>query len=400
MLRATTPDLLVAAVAVATFAALAVPRVRGVPLSRALTAGLGAVAVVALGGLSPAAAFASVDPTTLLLVFGMLVHVEALSTSGVYGWAAAALANRAATTRRLTLGATCLAAGLSAVALNDATVILLAPVVLDAAATADADPTLPGIGLVVGANVGSLATPLGNPQNAYILARSAVSAGEFVRRLAPVAVVCLGLALLVLVPFTDRRRLPSVPEPSFDRGWAALGGGFLVGTLLLLVALPEIDAGALAAGTALAHLGAVQVGRRVPADEILERLDWGVLVLFVGLFVLTGAIRDDAVFVALLNTVEGAGVVGRTAAAFGLSAVVSNVPAVLLLAPVTAGETAWLRLAAVSTLAGNATPVASAATLIVLERARQSDQRLSILRLVAIGLPVSVLTTAVAVVLV
>ncbi|EMA40659.1 SLC13 family permease [Halococcus hamelinensis] len=400
MLRATTPDLLVAAVVVATFLALAVPRVRGVPLSRALTAGLGAVAVVALGGLSPEAAFASVDPTTLLLVFGMLVHVEALSTSGVYGWAAAGLANRAATTRRLTLGAACLAAGLSAVALNDATVILLAPVVLDAAATADADPTLPGVGLVVGANVGSLATPLGNPQNAYILARSAVSAGEFVRRLAPVAVVCLGLALLVLVPFTDRRRLPPVPEPSFDRGWAALGGGFLVGTLLLLVALPDIDAGALAAGTALTHLGAVQVGRRVPADEVLERLDWGVLVLFVGLFVLTGAIRGDAVFVALLNTVEGAGVAGRAAAAFGLSAVVSNVPAVLLLAPVTVGETEWLRLAAVSTLAGNATPVASAATLIVLERARRSGQRLSVPRLVAIGLPISVLTTLVAVVLV
>jgi Na+/H+ antiporter NhaD/arsenite permease-like protein len=170
--------------------------------------------------------------------------------------------------------------------------------------------------------------------------------------------------------------------------------------LLLLVALPDVDAGALAAGTALIHLGAVQVGRRVPADEVLERLDWGVLVLFVGLFVLTGAIRGDAVFATLLNAVEGAGVVDRTAAAFGLSAVVSNVPAVLLLAPVTAGETEWLRLAAVSTLAGNATPVASAATLIVLERARRSGQRLSVPRLVAIGLPISVLTTLVAVVLV
>ena len=87
-------------------------------------------------------------------------------------------------------------------------------------------------------------------------------------------------------------------------------------------------------------------------------------------------------------------------ATFVLSGIVSNVPAVLLLAPATTGQSSWLRLAAVSTLAGNATPVASAATLIVLERARRSESRISIGRLVAIGLPVSVLTTLVALALV
>lgn len=400
MLGANIPDLLVAAVVVVTFGALAVPRVGPVVLSRALTAALGAAAVVALGGLTPQAAFASVDATTLLLLFGMMVHVETVSLSGVYDWAGPALLDRAGTARRLALGALCLSAGLSAVALNDATVILLAPVVLDAVSAADVDPNGPLIALVVGANVGSLATPLGNPQNAYILANSGMPAATFVRHLAPVTLVCLLVAAVVIVPFVDSRRLPTVPTPAFDRKWAVLGVGFLLGTLALLVARPDVNPGYLAATTALVHLAIVQVGRRVPADRVLARIDWGVLVLFVGLFVLTAAVRDDTVFTAVLDAVSQSGATAHAVATFVLSGVVSNVPAVLLLAPATTGQSSWLRLAAVSTLAGNATPVASAATLIVLERARRSESRLSIMRLVAIGFPVSVLTTLVALALV
>ena len=400
MLGANLPDLLVAAVVVVTFGALAIPRVGPVALSRALTAALGAVTVVALGGLTPQAAFASVDATTLLLLFGMMVHVETVSLSGLYDWAGPMLLNRAGTERRLALGALCLSAGLSAVALNDATVILLAPVVLDAVSAADVDPNGPLIALVVGANVGSLATPLGNPQNAYILASSAMPAATFVRQLAPVTLVCLLVAAVVIVPFVDSRRLPTVPTPAFDRGWAMLGVGFLLGTLALLVALPDVNPGYLAATTVLVHLGIVQVGRRVPADRVLARIDWGVLVLFVGLFVLTAAVRDDAVFTVLFDAVSRSGAAAHAVATFVLSGIVSNVPAVLLLAPATTGQSSWLRLAAVSTLAGNATPVASAATLIVLERARRSESRISIGRLVAIGLPVSVLTTLVALALV
>ncbi|HET7324340.1 MAG TPA: SLC13 family permease [Halococcus sp.] len=400
MLGTTVPDLLVTAVVVGTFVVLALPQVRGVVLSRPLTAALGAVVVVALGGLRPQAAFESVDATTLALLFGMMVHVEALSVSGFYDWAAPALVNQAKTARRLTFGALCLAAGLSAVALNDATVILLAPVLLDATAAADTDPDGPIIALVIGANVGSLATPLGNPQNAYILARSGLSTATFVRHLAPIAAVCLCIAAAIVVPLAGRHRLPRVSTPNFDRGWAALGGGFLLGTLALLVALPDVDPGYLAATTALVHLGIVQVGRRIPANRILERIDWGILVLFVGLFVLTAAVRDDSVFAALLKILAQSGATVRAVAIFVLSNIISNVPTVVLLAPTTTGQESWLRLAAVSTLAGNATPIASAATLIVLERARQYDTPVSIRRLVAIGLPVSVLTTLVALALI
>ena len=400
MLGANLPDLLVTSVVLVTFGALAVPRVGSIVLPRALTAALGAAAVVALGGLTPRAAFASVDATTLLLLFGMMVHVETLSLSGLYDWAGPMLLNRAGTERRLSLGALCLAAGLSAIALNDATVILLTPVFLDAVSAAEIDPNGPLIALVVGANVGSLATPLGNPQNAYVLASSAMPAATFVRQLAPVTLVCLLVAAVVIVPFVDSRRLPTVPTPAFDRNWAVLGVGFLLGTLALLVTLPDVNPGYLAATTALVHLGIVGIGRRVPTDRVLASIDWGVLVLFVGLFVLTAAVRGDSVFAAMLDVVSRSGAAAHAVATFVLSGVVSNGPAVLLLAPTTTGQSAWLQLAAVSTLAGNATPIASAATLIVLEHARRSHSRLSITRLVAVGFPVSVLTTLIALVLV
>ncbi|WP_256562688.1 SLC13 family permease [Halomarina pelagica] len=376
---------------------LAVRRVRGYPLDRPTTAAGGAVLVLAIGAISTERALAAVDAGTLLLLFGMMVHVEALALSGFYGWCAARLVALAGTVRRLTLGTLVLASVLSAIALNDAVVLLLTPILLRALAETDTEvdvvPTL--LAVVLGANVGSVATPLGNPQNAYVLSRSGLSAAEFIAALAPVAAVALVVAALALVPFTPRGlTLAPVDAPAFDRTGAAASLCFLGATLTVLVVRPDLDPGAVAASLGVAHVAWLQATRQIPGDVVLDGIDWGLLVLFTGMFVLVGALEGTVVTDALARVGGG---FELAAATFVLSNLVSNVPAVVLLSTAVSTPDGWLVLAAVSTLAGNATPIASAATLIVLEQASGADVEIPVLRVVLVGTPVALATTLVAV---
>lgn len=380
-----------------TFALLFVRRLGRYPLSRSVTAASGAVLLVALGIVSPDRALEAVSVQTLLLLFGMLVHVAALVKSGFYEWIAAQLVTVAETPRRLTLGALGLSAVLSAVALNDATVLLLTPVLIVAADEGGVDPVAPILAVIFGANIGSVATPLGNPQNAFILAESDLTTIEFVSALTPVAVVSLLVAALFLLPITPRGGTLHVPKmPDLDRTWAATSLSFIALTLLLLVLLPDVGAGTIATSVSIFHLAWLQAFRRLPGKDVLSDVDWSIIVLFGGLFALVAGL-DGTVALAAIEAVGGGTVLA--VATFALSNLVSNVPAVVLLStgiPAAAIEE-WLLLAAVSTLAGNATPIASAATLIALEAASGRDVHVPIRRLLLLGIPLAILTSAIAV---
>lgn len=393
----TTGGIVATAVVLCTFGLMFVRRIGRYPLSRSVTAAGGAVALVALGIVPPERALESISVQTLLLLFGMLVHVAALARSGFYEWTAAKLVALAVTPRRLTLGALVLSAVLSALALNDATVLLLTPVLVVAAKEGGVDPVPPVLAVVFGANIGSVATPLGNPQNAFVLAASDLTTVEFVRALTPVAGVSLLVAGLFLVPITPPEGTLAIPEPpDLDRGWAVSSSAFVIATLALLFVLPDIGAGTIAASMGIVHLVWLQAFRQVPGNDVFEATDWSILVLFGGLFALIAGLDGTA----LLAFVEGVSSgLPLAVTAFVLSNLVSNVPAVVLLSagiPAAAGGD-WLLLAAVSTLAGNATPIASAATLIALEAATDRDVHVPLWKLLALGIPLSVVTSAIAV---
>ncbi|MDZ7703526.1 MAG: SLC13 family permease [Trueperaceae bacterium] len=387
-------DPVVIAVVLATFGLLFFRQIRVYPLTRSITAATGAVTVIALGAISPEEALRSIDSETILLLFGMLAHVEALSRSDFYSWAAAQLVRRTGTVRRLVIGTLWLAAILSALALNDAIVLLMTPVLIQAVRNAEADATGPLVAVILGANIGSVATPLGNPQNAYILSQSGFTTLEFVSVLGPIAVVSLVVTSVILAIQHSGTPIEStVSVPDIDRRWAVSSSAFLIGTFVLMAAIPTVPAGIIAAGTGVCHLAWLQLFRRLPGEEILATMDWGILVLFVGLFVLVGSVRDTVLVESLQQVGSGLGLAGVT---FVLSNLVSNVPAVVLLSTAVSDPTGWYLLAAVSTLAGNATPIASAATLIVLDQASRRGVDLSVVDLVRIGLPIAVVTSTLA----
>lgn len=388
-------QVVVAGIAGGTFVFLTRPRIGEIPLSRSVTSAVGAILVVVLGFLSPSEAIESLDSTTLLLLFGMLCHVEALRRSGCYEWAAAVLVERTTTVRQLTLGALALSALLSAVLLNDATVLLLTPVLITATQQADVESILPLLSVIVGANIGSLATPLGNPQNAFILAQSGIPTATFIVTLAPVALVSLCFTALVLAVFANTSTVTTSPErPTVDGQWAFSSIVFVLSTVVILTLFPTGQPGIIAASMGITHVVWLQVFRRVPGTQIVQSIDWGILVMFAGIFVLVGALEHVGTTQALTAITRQ---LSLPLTVFVLSNMVSNVPAVALLAPTVHSTADWILLAAVSTLAGTATPIGSAATLIVLDQAQREGISIPLWRLLRVGCPIAVISSVVAV---
>jgi len=133
-------------------------------------------------------------------------------------------------------------------------------------------------------------------------------------------------------------------------------------------------------------------------QQAYRQVDWGILVFFVGLFIIVGGAEKAGLADLLLNltrtwNIQDPGVLTLVAA--GLSNLVSNVPAVMLMKSLVPGFTnphmGWLILAMASTLAGNLTITGSVANIIVVERARP-EVHISFRDYFRVGLPVTLLT--------
>ena len=175
--------------------------------------------------------------------------------------------------------------------------------------------------------------------------------------------------------------------------------------LVILVLLVALLAGVQPALAAFSAACALLITRRIKSEKILMLVDWQLLVMFSGLFMVTGALEITGVSQKLFDMVSGlayAGVAPLTLVTTILSNVISNVPAVLLFRPLIAHfpnpMQAWLTLAAASTLAGNLTLIGSVANLIVAEQASKLGVKVTFTEYLKAGVIITVLTLAVAVV--
>jgi Na+/H+ antiporter NhaD/arsenite permease-like protein len=159
-------------------------------------------------------------------------------------------------------------------------------------------------------------------------------------------------------------------------------------------------AGANLSMVALTAAAALLLTRRVKPEKVFLEVNWNLLTLFAGLFVVVGAAQKaglgEAAF-ALLHAREVHSVPALTAVTAVLSNLVSNVPAVMLFLPLVPQfpdpERGFLVLAMASTLAGNLTLLGSIANLIVAEGAKRSSP-LSFREYLKAGLPLTLLTLA------
>lgn len=367
---------------VVTYVVIASRQLTWLGLDRPSGALVGAVAMVAVGGLGFPQAMAAIDLPVMTLLFGMLVIAGYLEDARFFRYTAYLVLTRARSARSLLWALTFTAGGLSALLLNDTVCLLLTPLVVAVAVEARL-PVLPYLlALASAANLGGVVSWSGNPQN-MIIGRAAAGAPGFAAYLAlmlPIGVACLAGNAAVL-SWLFRRQLPhgplverAPPKPPFDRVLATKA----LGALALFVGLALAGHGL--PGAAMLAAAVLIVIARVPPRRILAKLDWSILVFFAGLFVVVAGLRatgllEDA-FARLAPVLARGDAVGD-AAFVGLvtlgSNLVSNVPLVVIAVewvPRLPDPTwGYVMLAVASTLAGNLTLLGSAANVIVLESA-------------------------------
>ena len=375
------------------------PRLR---LDRSGVALLGAIAMIALSGMGVVEAAQAIDLPTILLLFAFMVISAQMRLGGFY----------AALTRRvgalplpdpaLLAALIAIAALLSAVFSNDVVCLAMAPIVARLCLRRGSNPLPFLIGLACAANIGSAATLIGNPQNMLIGSVLKLDFADYARQaLVPVLISLVLLwGWLVCVPqVRDETLAPSAPvpqDPPFD-GWQTAKGllvaGVLMGVFLTQDGPHEV--------MALVGAALLLLSRRLASAEFMKLVDWPLLILFMGLFVVNHGFEQTGLAARAVAWLGERGVHlsdpgPLMVVGVALSNLVSNVPAVMLLLPHLSGQPqAGVLLALITTFAGNLLLVGSIANLIVADLARQQGIVIDWRRHATIGLPVTALSLGV-----
>ena len=387
-----------------TLVGVAIGRWPWLKMNRATIALVGATALIAIGVIPLKDAFEAVDWNTIVLLFAMMVLNVNLRIAGFFHLVTSRVVRLAKTPRQLLALVIAVSGVLSAVFLNDTIALMMTPMVLELALALRRNPLPYLVALVTAANVGSVSAITGNPQNMLVGISSGISFVQFTAALAPIALVGLFIIWLVMI-VVYRTEFASAALASDLVVSGTEDPGLLrksmLATGLMLVAL---IGGAPIPLAALSAAAMLLVSRRREPERVFEEIDWGLLVFFISLFVVTGAIETSGLgqdLFAWLRPWADGGAAKLTTVSLILSNVVSNVPAVMLFRPVVPTladpHSAWLTLAMATTLAGNLTLLGSVANLIVAEIAKRHGVHLSFVEYLKSGTLIAVLTLLVGV---
>jgi len=385
-----------------TYLVLAIGRLPGFRVDRTGAAIIGATLMVALNILTVPEAIAAINTDTILLLFGMMIVVANLRLSGFFGLVTEWVVEHAHRPLMLLAAIVAVSGVFSAFFVNDTMCLVLTPLVLDIAKQLKRNPVPYLLAVAMASNVGSVATITGNPQNMLIGSFSGIHYREFAAALAPVAAVGLVAVTAIIALVYRREFLLAAPWVEIAhkpmRVHRALAWKSTLASAAMII---FFFLGWPVSKVALVTGALLLVTRRVRPERVYAEIDWSLLVLFIGLFIVVGGVDKtslgaDLFAVASHLHLEHPAVMSAFAAM--LSNIVSNVPAVLVFRPFMphlADPThAWLTLAMASTLAGNLTVMGSVANLIVIQRARH-EVTISFWEYTRVGLPLTILTIAI-----
>lgn len=400
VLRHDAATLTAIAVFLFTYLFIAVGKLPGYHLDRAGAALLGACLMVWLDVLSIEDAYAAIDFDTIALLLGMMIVVANLRLSGFFLLANEWVVKRARYPIVLLTAIVLMAGTLSAFLVNDTICLVMTPLVLDIVTRLKRNPIPYLLAVAMASNVGSVATVTGNPQNMIVGTLSRIHYVSFTAALAPVAAA--GLVMTVVLIAVIYRREFLNRECFTDK--AAVQVRYIqpivIKSLLVLATMVVLFfAGQPVAKVAILGGAYMLLTRRIKAHKIYREIDWPLLVMFAGLFVVVAAFERVALTPGVITSVarqhlDNTAVLSFVTAA--LSNLVSNVPAVLMLKTFVANladpQRAWLVVAMASTLAGNFTLVGSVANLIVAQRAQGAGITLGFWPYFKVGAPLTVLS--------
>lgn len=358
--------------------------------------------MVACGVLTLNEAYRGIDLDTLVLLLGMMIVVAYLRLSGFFALVNSWVLRRTHHPLIVMIAVVVVSGFFSAFLVNDTICLVMTPLVLDLVSSLRRNPIPYLLAIAMSSNIGSTATITGNPQNILIGSFSHIPYVRFAAALAPTAAIGLAItAFLIFLFFRSEFRGNNFKPPERAVHYSkpvAIKSALVTLCMIILFFLGQPPAKiAIAAG------GFLLITRRAKPEKIYREIDFPLLLLFGGLFVVVAGIEKTVLTPSVLNYarqlhLERVPVISAISAV--LSNIVSNVPAVLVLKPFVLQlkehrERAWLALAMSSTLAGNFTILGSVANLIVVQRARQRGIEISFWEYFKVGAPLTVITIAI-----
>ncbi len=319
---------------------------REVVLTVALIAALASFLLVPPG----AHTLAGIDTTTLLMLFSLMTIVAGFRHMGAFDKLAGMVTSRIHTLRGLAMALTAACFLLAMVATNDVALITLVPFTLLLMRGAQVKHlTLAVVLETIAANLGSIVTPIGNPQNLYLYASGKLDALAFPALTWPYAALAfvLLMACCLLIPKAPVQSATAADAALPPRKLALYAALTVVALLALMKVIPAWTL-ALTAAVAVFLLD----------RPVLRQVDYTLLATFVCFFVFVASVKAYA---PVSSWLEGLMAGSPLLTSLLVSQVISNVPACLLLSPFT-GDASALMLGV--NLGGLGTLVASLASLI------------------------------------
>jgi Na+/H+ antiporter NhaD/arsenite permease-like protein len=366
----------------------------------------GALIVLITGDISGYDALKAVDMNVMVFLFGMFIVGQTLVTSGYLYYIAYRLFSRIKSVSQLVLAILFGSAFGSALLMNDTLAIVGTPLVLRLAREHKINNTLLLLTLAYAITIGSVMTPIGNPQNLLIARRADFASPfpAFFNSLALPSLINLGITYLILRlvyrrQFTQEFPLYHSPVELIDKKLARLARLSLILLVGLITANLVLTGFHSSIRIELSHIAIISALPSLLYNsdrlQLLKSLDWPTLLFFAAMFVLTASVWQTGVlqiWVANLR-IDVSSLPAILLISATLSQLISNVPLVTLylpLLPQTDAET-FMALAAGSTIAGNFLILGAASNVIIVQHAEKHKATLGFFEFARLGIPLGLL---------
>ena len=374
--------------------------------------GLGALAVLLSGQIPLQEAMESINVDVMLFLFGVFAIGQALEASGYLSQVSYNFFKSAKNMDAIILFVLFGMGLASAFLMNDTLAIIGTPVVLLLARQHQINPKVLLLALAFAVTTGSVASPIGNPQNLLIALNSGIKDPfvVFARYLLLPTIINLIAAYFVLKFFFKEHFSTNILNHSQPQICDAKLADLSRSSLILLISLVcvkiLIQLFSISFDFRLTYIALIAA---VPVlifnkkrFEIIKKMDWHTLFFFASMFILMESVWDSGFFQGILvNTKQNVVSIPMIlSVSVVLSQFISNVPLVALYLPILSHASVdtggLLALAAGSTIAGNLSVLGAASNVIIIHNAeKKGSVTLSFIEFAKIGVPLTIIQTGV-----
>jgi len=386
-----------------TYLGIAIGRIPGLKLNRPGIALLGAIGMMIFGGVTTANAVSYVNWPTIFLLFGFFVISAQLRLSGFYDKVAGAIAARLQYPGVFLIVLMAVTGGLSAFLNHDIVCFVFTPIVSVALLRQRINPVPFLIALAIASNIGAGATLIGNPQNMMIGEIAHLNFGSYLLWSIIPVVFSLGTACGIIW-MMSRKNLQThesaqntLPQQTYSFNKPHTTKGIVIFAVVIALFFTSLPKEIIALAAAGIHLASA----KFRTNDLLGLVDWPILVLFMGLFVVAGAFQSTGYGEQAVHWLAQIGFnldapVNLILTTAALSNLIGNSAAVMLLLKVTnlASPVLAYVLALANSFGGSLIVIGSVSNIIVVQQAREMGIKISFWDFARLGIPVTLAALA------